>query len=335
MLSSQRTVIPKSVLAHWKLSEFVTELGSGKINDTYRVGDETVVQRINSTVFSIPGNLVENYRRVLPHICDLVPDILQTEDGEDSVTDAEGNVWRAFRYYDARSFKSLPDSLCRTAGQAYGRLLERLKDCNDELRLSIAGFHILSTYVEELGSLRSRDPRLPECAYVDEALKEISSIGEPTQIIHGDCKIGNLLFDPEFPRVLKIVDLDTLMHGSPSWDFGDLVRSVLSGIELHVTSDQQLLRRIGKLCRGFFEEYRLADSQAVIQFAHAPAYMSFMLGIRYLTDHLAGDRYFKVKQRGENLSRARQQFSLHERLSSIRTEIAKLIESVIATRPSQ
>ena len=319
-------MIPKTVLAQWDLPDTIEELGLGKINDTYKVGDEVVVQRINPSVFQNPKDVVDNYRRVLPHIRDLVPDIVQTKNGHDSMLDASGSVWRAFSFYESRSFKQLPDSLCRIAGEAYGRLLERLKDCEVELRPSIVGFHRLNSYVEQLNQQRYGGAQLPECTYVDEVLDEIQDVSVATQVIHGDCKIGNLLFDPTLPRVLKIVDLDTLMYGSPSWDFGDLVRSLISGMEFDELG--RIRTRVHDVCHGFFSSYRLEDQSEVTCFANAPAYMSFMLGVRYLTDHLAGDVYFKVESRGANLLRARQQFSLHRRFSKLHDDLAEFIDSL-------
>ncbi|MCY3885186.1 MAG: aminoglycoside phosphotransferase family protein [Gammaproteobacteria bacterium] len=328
-------MIPDSVLTHWKLSGSVSELGFGKINDTFKIGDETVVQRINASVFLSPKDVVGNYRRVLPYVRELVPDIVQTVNGKDFVVDVDGNVWRAFKYYDSRSFKSLPDSMCLAAGEAYGRLLNRLKDCDVELVPSIEGFHSLSHYVKEFNHHRKFAPNLPECEYVDEILQQIPDVSVPVHVIHGDCKIGNLLFDPVLPRVLKIVDLDTLMYGCPSWDFGDLVRSLLTGVEMDENLGLRHSSRIQELCRGFFSQYRLTDESSVSSYASAPSYMSFMLGIRYFTDHLAGDVYFKVEQRGSNLERARQQFSLYRRLSKQQHELTQLIESSMESNRQQ
>lgn len=328
-------MIPEWVLAQFNLVGPVNTLGFGKINDTYKVGNNTVVQRINPFVFTNPKNVVENYRNVLSHVRDLVPAIVQTMDGRDSVSDAQGSLWRAFEYYDSRTFKSLPDSLCLIAGKAYGRLLSRLRECEVDLQPSIEGFHLLANYIEKFEQQRTKTLQLPECEYVDQVLEETIDFSVPTQVIHGDCKIGNLLFDPRLPQVLKIVDLDTLMLGCPSWDFGDLVRSLLTGLEVDVTSSSRVRFRVEQLCRGFFQQYRLDDRSSIMRFAAAPAHMSFMLGVRYLTDHLAGDMYFKVERRGANLERARQQFDLHRGLSKIQSELAHSIESADATKSSR
>lgn len=320
-------MIPDSVLSQWDLPDTFEELGMGKINDTFKVGDKLVVQRINPNVFANPADVVANYRQVYPHVSDLIPSIVQTKYGRDSSVDENESVWRVFPFYKSRSFRQLPDSLCRIAGEAYGQLLERLKNIEVELLPSIPGFHRLDSYVEKLNQHRDGITQSAECMYVDEVLGTIQDVSVSSQVIHGDCKIGNLLFDPTLPRVLKIVDLDTLMFGSPSWDFGDLVRSLTSGMGFDHNVNR-IQTRVHDLCRGFFAAYRLGDQSAVRCFAGAPAYMSFMLGVRYLTDHLAGDVYFKVDRRGENLSRAREQFSLYRCFSTLHDELAEFIVSI-------
>lgn len=320
-------MIPDSVLSQWDLPNTFEELGLGKINDTYKVGDTVVVQRINPNVFANPADVVSNYRQVYPDVSDLIPSIVQTKDGRDSVVDKNGSVWRVFPFYESRSFRQLPDSLCQNAGEAYGLLLERLKDCSVELRPSIPGFHRLESYIEKLNQHREEGAHMRECVYVDEVLEGIQDISVSAQVIHGDCKIANLLFDPLCSRVLKIVDLDTLMYGSPSWDFGDLVRSVMSGTDVENDDIARFRTRVHDLCRGFFGAYRIEDQSAISRFANAPAYMSFMLGVRYLADHLAGDAYFKVDRRGANLLRARQQFTLFQRFSRLQDDLAKIITS--------
>ena len=116
------------------------------------------------------------------------------------------------------------------------------------------------------------------------------------------------------------------MRGSASWDFGDLVRSIFAGTEEPTREAQFSDARVREVVRGFVSTYGpLTD---VEKFAEAPAHMSFMLGTRFLTDHFENNRYFGVTRRGENLDRARAQFTLAkqfdesvERLGEIITEV--------------
>ena len=134
----------------------------------------------------------------------------------------------------------------------------------------------------------------------------------PAALIHGDCKIDNLLFDMQRSSVVAVLDLDTTMVGQWWWDFGDLVRSVAQSATGEV--DQTLF---DAAAAGFFSSgpasVSLAEGGLGLALA-APAYMTYMLCVRFLTDHLAGDKYFRVTARGDNLKRAQGQFRLLQHL---------------------
>ncbi len=147
--------------------------------------------------------------------------------------------------------------------------------------------------------------------------RELKDPGRSGGYIHGDCKINNLLFRENSAEVVCVVDLDTTMHGHWAWDFGDLARSGA------VTQDGSLsLDLFGALVEGFAgeKEAALGADELVL----APRYVCFMLGVRFLTDHLDGDRYFKVQARGDNLRRARAQFRLLEEMEAREAEMAEV-----------
>ena len=146
----------------------------------------------------------------------------------------------------------------------------------------------------------------------------------PRQIIHGDCKVDNLLFDLHSDKVVRIVDTDTLMWGYPIWDFGDLVRSIATGNE----RSNQLTKRLHSVCTGFFEQFPIAEKE-VDDYAFAPTYMSMMLGVRFFTDHIRGNQYFKVERVGENMDRATEQFELAEKFNSIKNDLQTAIYGCI------
>ncbi len=123
-------------------------------------------------------------------------------------------------------------------------------------------------------------------------------------VIHGDCKVNNLLFAEDADEVVAILDLDTLMSGAWWLDFGDLVRSAAFDAQ-----KQFLPHFYTALAQGFVAgcgTLRQADLDAAVR---APAHVGYMLTIRFFTDHLQGDRYFKVQARGQNLQRAQSQFA--------------------------
>ena len=112
------------------------------------------------------------------------------------------------------------------------------------------------------------------------------------------------------------------MWGHPAWDFGDLIRSVLTG---SVNADEEQ-ERIRLTIGGFLNGYQIGV-RAQETFAFAPSHMRFMLGVRFLTDHFRGDRYFKVEARGDNLVRAAEQFELSERLIHAAIYIKEWLEA--------
>ena len=314
MHSGRRPEIPQVVLQQWKLEGRVESLGNGLINDTYRVDEAFVLQRINSTVFINPRAVVSNYRKVFPALAGLVPRILPTVSGEWFVEDEYQDVWRLFDYCPGHNFPTLPNELCYFAGHAVGRMLNRVQNQTVALAPVIDKFHELDHYLDELASACLNRPRCPELDAIDEIRKWTTDYDSRVQIIHGDCKVDNLIFDTEIGSEssvrVRIVDLDTVMWGHPAWDFGDLLRSIVTaGSETQYATDDRK-NRLKDVCRGFFEEFSLSETMSIKEFVRAPVHMSLMLAARFLTDHYRGNQYFKTSFPGENLERAREQLKL-------------------------
>ena len=319
-------MIPSDVLTQWGLSGSQVKLGEGLINDTYCIDEHFVLQRINGQVFTHPERLVANYRKVFHYVYDLVPRLLPTTAGEYSFEDSRRKFWKCSVYHPSRNFQTLPGEMVYAAGQAFGLFLQRLRNCEIPLQPVLPNFHDFAHYVAELERVRSGADRQIDREQVDgyrKIVEERAPTG-PRQIIHGDCKINNLLFDLQSNKVVRIVDADTLMWGYPSWDFGDLVRSLATGRQ----HDNRLKKRLLSVCTGFFEQFPITEAE-VEQYAYAPIYMSMMLGVRFITDHILGDRYFKVDRVGENMERAEEQFKIAERFNSMYSELLVSIYSCI------
>ncbi len=321
-------MIPDDVLARWALRGPISRIDTGRINDTYLVDKRYVVQRVNSNVFRASEALVSNYRAIYECVFDLVAPPVQTTDGADYVLDESGQMWRTFVYFESRSFRQLPDSLCRVAGEAYGLFLDRVTNCQREIRPAIEGFHQLDYYLDQLNQAASRNTNSEELDLLDELLENRVAFDLKRQVIHGDCKVANLLFHPTAPKVLRIVDLDTVMMGHPAWDFGDLVRSLTTGIDRDAFGGDHTLERTKNLCLGFFSHFRVQTNAAVSEFAGSPSHMALMLGVRYLTDHVLGNRYFKVDAADDNLARARRQLELSKRLKSMQPVFEEFIAGI-------
>lgn len=317
---------------HWPtLPPAVAPLGSGHINDTYLVGGRRcagaggwVLQRLNRFVFPRPRAIMRNLAKALAHdrTGRLVAP-LPTAAGEPFAIDAAGDLWRLFPYVPGRCFEQLPPALAATAGRAFGSFLADFRDFTGKLEPAIDGFHDLPGYLAALDDARVTPDAVSAMREVD-ALRDAFPPSRVRQVIHGDCKVNNLLFHPDEEAVAAIIDLDTLMFGDPAWDFGDLARSTFIGTEEAAGPAKLSASVFERLCQGFTAGYPQIDDPA--RYANAPAHMSFMLAVRFLTDHLAGDRYFKVTQRGDNLQRALAQLDLARRCRAAAPAFLRALE---------
>ena len=327
-------------LAHWPaLAEGarVRPLAVGHINDTYIVNGKFVLQRLNRAVFPRPAAVMQNLVKAVAHEGGtlLVAPIASAQDecnGRSSsnkpfAVDAHGDCWRLFPFLPSRSFQYLPDELLAPAAAAFGGFLTTFADFSETLEPVIDGFHDLGGYLSKLDAA----PKTNEVTVDLHTVAQLRATLAPStvrHVIHGDCKVNNLLFHPTKPDVTAIIDLDTIMFGDPAWDFGDLVRSAFVGAEESAAQDTFSMPRFERLCHGFAGAFANIDDCA--RFAAAPGYMSFMLAVRFLTDHLLGDVYFKVAQRGQNLLRARSQLRLAQRFQAAAPAMERTLETALA-----
>ena len=326
----------EEALAHWPNARGRPRpLAAGHINDTYLVGEpgedpRYVLQRLNRAVFPDPLAVMRNLSKVVAHVGeDLLVAPIPSASGDSFALLPGGHAWRLFPWVPSRTFQALPKNLLRPAGAAFGGFLQALQDFGQALETVIDGFHDLGHVLARLDAAPAKGEVAAELRRV-EVLRTAFVPGTPSRVIHGDCKINNLLFHPAKDAVAAIVDLDTVMLGDPAWDFGDLVRSAFAGSE--ETAPTQALSMAGfeDLCSGFATAYgaEFGAGDNVQRFAAAPTYMSFMLAVRFLTDHIKGDRYFKVPERGANLRRARSQLDLAERFLAAKPDLERVVERV-------
>lgn len=334
-------------------------LGEGHINSTWRVElpvacgegrQRYVLQRMSQAVFAEPALVMANLsalfgdsgaieskplKYVLPQPIPARSGELLVNSGQETLPsgDVVESVWRLMPYVeDSQTLQSLATAeQARAAGRAFGEFQHWLTGLADApLAEVIPGFHQLDGYVSALGNVvvdieTVGSPLVDREQFLVRQLQQRpyapALAGGAHGVIHGDCKVNNLLFTSDAQRVIAIVDLDTLMR-APWWlDFGDLVRSATC------TERGEFQRDFyPSLVAGFFvgrsgTEHAERSSDLVLDDAlQAPAYMTYMLCVRFLTDHLRGDRYFNVTFRGENLARAEQQFRLLEALESEATK---------------
>lgn len=325
----------------WNLTGRIAPLGSGHINDTFVVGvgqNRWVLQRINAFVFAQPQVMMANVERVVQHVNRLdpgfVPALVSTVSGGWFHVDASGACWRLAQYVsDSRTLQRLENTdQARVAGQAFAHYQNLLADLPaPPLAEVIPGFLRLGGYLAQLDEALTQWPHdRPDRkdaaagepdhrqsargevvrwrAFIDERRWLATELQQASDYIHGDCKVNNLLFRRDADVVRSVVDLDTTMRGHWAWDFGDLVRS---GADAGGSFSVELFTA---LARGFAGTLHRAVTRD--ELVLAPRYIALMLGVRFLADHLQGDRYFKIARHGDNLQRAQEQLMLLQQMEA-------------------
>jgi len=321
---------PEQAAACWFEGATLRPLGAGHIHDTYRVsvaGQDFVLQRLNTAVFGAPEVLMEQTRGVLAHWSTQphyhVPHLVADAQGRHGQWLA-GDYWRMWTYVANSRVLDPPDSLDQAthAGAAFGFWQAHMQSLAGAWLVDILpGFLQLSHYLQAYDRVALQAPLA--CRQLIEHHRSLArALHARTHVIHGDCKVNNLLFNADATRVAAVIDFDTVMRGHWAWDLGDLVRSIWTS---RGAVDPAFF---GAVLRGFAAEQAactVADSVA------APGYVTLMLGVRFLTDHLTGNTYFRVNREGENLARAEQQFELFERYVSAQGELRQIAANVLGS----
>jgi hypothetical protein len=324
----------------------IGRLGGGNINDTYLVNAldfSFVLQRINGLVFPRPELVVQNFATVTAHLASRAQEgclhwqdihLLPTITGGLYFRDERGDIWRAQSYIDGTTSFPVVDSFqAQQVGWAVGYFHQLLADLPAaSLVETLPDFHVLATYLGQFDRVRG-SKRVPGSVELDycldvvekyrgrmQTLEWAEAVGRLTPyIIHGDPKAANVLFDPD-GRAVSVIDLDTVRPGLLHYDIGDCLRSCCNPGGEH--GDLAAVRFEIDWCREILLGYlsgagSLITSQDKEYIFEAVCLLSFELGLRFLTDYLAGNRYFKIVNEGDNLHRAMVQFHL---LNSIRKQ---------------
>jgi len=339
--------------------------GSGHINETflaeYDEGGRTVRylhQRLNRRVFPDPVSVMENIRRVLEHLQRKlavagaayrerrVLELIPARDGAGFWRDEEGEVWRTYRFLEGTRCVDVAESpsQVREAARAFGGFQRMLLDLpGPRLHETIPHFHDTPRRLEMLARAVEADAAgraVPAKAEIELALSRENLAGALTRlrdrgdlaerVIHNDTKLNNVLLDEATGEALCVIDLDTVMPGLGPWDFGDLVRSAAN----RAAEDERDLARVradpqffAAIAQGWVDSLGSvlapAERGALVTGAKV---ITLECGIRFLTDHLEGDTYFKVKRPGQNLDRARVHFALLGSLEQQQEELERKVE---------
>jgi len=335
--------------------------GSGHINDTYcavfhqaGVPVRYILQRINHNIFKNPVALMENVQRVTSHLAAKmagVPDatrraltLIPARDGRGWHVDADGNHWRAYLFIEkARTYDAVESTdQAFKAAQAFGQFQKMLADLPaPRLHDTIPDFHHTPKRFATLEKAIEADVAgraILVRAEIEFALahKSITSVlldaNLPERVTHNDTKFNNVMLDDATGEGICVIDLDTVMPGLALYDFGDMVRTTTSPAkedERDLSKVQMQFPMFESLVRGYLSTAGGFLTKTEKQFlAFSGKLITFEIGIRFLTDFLAGDVYFKVHRDGHNLDRCRTQFKLVESIEQQEARMNKLVEEI-------
>ena len=330
--------------------------GNGLINDTWRVETNTqqfILQKINPTVFPNPELIMANLEAMNKHLKQYpeeivklkFPEILQA--GEQSYyIDGASGFWRALGFINntesIETLRSLTDA--EQVGFALGHFHRLLGNLDSNcMHVTLPGFHITPNYLEhyyqvlEQNSQVKQDKEVIYCHNFIARHKQQAGILENAKhqgllklrIIHGDPKLNNILFDRNSKKATSIIDLDTIQPGLVHYDIGDCLRSCCSlptdGTD-SVLFDMDIC---ATLLKSYLSEARTFFTLQDYHFLYAAIQLiPLELGLRFFTDYLEGNPYFKVTEPEQNLHRAFTQFQLLESITRQQPAIQKLINSL-------
>ncbi len=338
--------------------------GSGHINDTFRAiyeqdGREVhyIHQRVNKNIFkNVPG-LMDNVGRVTRHqrkkfeeagaddldrrVLTLVP----TTEGKDYFVDAKGDFWRTYVFIeDAVGIDVVENTeqACEAA-KSFGEFQCQLADLPGRLVDTIPDFHHTRSRFDTLKDAIAADVHgraadvkaeiefaMQREQMVDVVIDLMTSGEVPERVTHNDTKLNNVLIDNTTGKGICVIDLDTVMPGSVLYDFGDMIRTTttrapedetdLSKVEMDITYFEALVKGYLETASGFLtkKECELLPFSGQL--------ITFEIGLRFLTDYLQGDVYFKTDREGHNIDRCRKQFKMVESMERQSDAMERIME---------
>jgi Ser/Thr protein kinase RdoA (MazF antagonist) len=344
----------------------IEPFGNGHINDTFKIFiQETelpdyILQQKNHLVFKdIPG-MMENIIRVTGHIRKKLQEEgsgeiskkvithIQCVNGDYFYKDPDGNYWTVFLFIQgSQSVEKIENyEHAYLAGKGFGKFQEQLADLPGKpLNETIVDFHNIEfryrNFRKALAiNFRNRaaeTQREIKFALDHEAemhtLINAQKAGEiPSRITHNDTKINNILFD-ENGHILCVIDLDTVMPGLVHFDFGDAIRTAACTAEEDETDLDKItinLKIFEAFAKGFLEETKsFLTKKEIALLTHSAKFMTFIMGIRFLTDYLEGDVYYKIKHPKHNIERARAQFKMVSEITKKEDEMNRIIRQIV------
>lgn len=352
--------------------EFVEgeEVHSGHINSTYMAtfqkasgkSAQYIFQRINEKVFKDPFAVMRNVEMVTRHINWKVLRVKKDSGGQTlNLYPARGGrfyaqgdgggVWRCYNFIEGCKTYDIVENTRQAyqAGSAFGAFQDLVSDIDvNEIEETIPDFHHTPKRYARLMEVIAADP----CGRVATAQAEIDFIRArehvtnklialrdqgilPVRITHNDTKINNVMIDLETDEAVCVIDLDTVMPGLSLYDFGDLVRTVVSPAaedETDLSKVQVRMPMFEALAEGYMDGCDCLCEAEISNLVFSGQLISLEIGMRFLTDYLEGDVYFKTKREQHNLDRARTQLKLVEKLEESSEAMEEFVDRLAKAR---
>lgn len=340
---------------------------SGHINSTFRASylqpdgslRRYIFQSINRAVFKDPFAVMHNVERVTRHINAKVLrvkedlggqtlNLFPARDGRFWVEDGEGQVWRCYNHIEGCVTHDIVENTRQAyqAAHAFGAFQDLVSDLDAaDIGETIPNFHHTRKRFARMEEVAAADPlrRIAEVGpeldfireredLVDYLLAKAEAGDLPLRVTHNDAKINNVMIDTESDAALCVIDLDTVMPGLALYDFGDLVRTATSPAaedETDLSKVEMQMPMFQALVEGYLDAAgkSLTDLEIACLVA-AGKIMTLEVGIRFLTDYLEGDVYFKTQRPRHNLDRCRTQLRLVEKIEEREAEMEAFVREV-------
>jgi thiamine kinase-like enzyme len=334
--------------------------GSGHINDTYRVitdtGNNYLLQKINHFVFKDVPGLMNNLVNVTRHLKEKLkakpgsdPDkevltLVENNDKGYFIEDVGGNYWRVFLFLNnTKSYNQvLTEKQAFEGGKAFGRFQALLADLDTGMIVdTIPNFHNIEFRLANLDKAIAADTAyrlnkvLPEIEFINKRRTEMGRVLQlglagilPERIIHNDTKFNNVLLD-EHDHAQCVIDLDTVMPGYVAYDFGDAIRTIINNAP-EDESELDLIKLNIPLFTAYVKGYlkqtaKFLTGAEVDSLINGALLLPYMQGVRFLTDYLNGDVYFKIHSPWHNLQRAKAQFQLVKKMEEAKETLNHII----------
>jgi hypothetical protein len=344
----------------------IEPLEQGNINDTWCVnlvdGRRLILQCLHPSVFPDPAVLMVNLRVIVQHLNQYTNDnirffhLLANPQGHDHWIDNQGACWRLLSFIDnSRTLANLHNTAqAETVGSLLGRFHLLVADLSpDTLADPLPDFHITPRYLalydalqnarSQAATTHSKEQELFCAALIEAARPEASILEEARgglrqQVIHGDPKAANFLFAADRDQAISLIDFDTIKPGLVLHDLGDCLRSCCNPLGEGYFEPTAVVFQADffyALMRGYLREasHLLSETDRALV-VHAAALLSFELGLRFFTDHLAGNCYFKTEWPGQNLHRALVQFHLYRSIRAQQADLEQGLAELVSLCPA-